>query len=53
MKKIYIFELEKRHNKKQFRDSVVTKSLSSALEYINKHHLSITIHDIEIKTLNK
>ena len=51
MKKLYIFDLEKRHNKKQFRDSVVTKYLSSALEHINQQHLNIIIHNIEIKAI--
>ena len=53
MKKIYIFDLEKKQSKKKFRDSVVTKYLSNALKYINQKYLNITIHDIEIKTLNK
>ncbi len=51
MKKIYIFDLEKKHSKRRFRDSVVRKSLNSALESINEQHLNIIIHGIEIRTL--
>jgi len=52
MKKVYIFSLEKKYNKKQFRDSTVTESLNSAIKYINEHHANIMIHDIEIRTYN-
>jgi len=52
MKKVYIFSLEKKYNKKEFIDSTVKNSLYSAIKYINDHHTNIIIHDIEIRTFD-